>query len=82
MSIEELFMTLKNTKIFEKLNKSFNELKKGLKFKTFRGNIGSVDYEDLDNYDYNHDFADDDEYKRWGVLEHYLKSLIEIITNQ
>ena len=82
MSMEKLFMTLKNTKIFKKLNKSFNELKKGLKFKKFRGNIESVDYEDLDNYDYNHDFADDDEYKKLGVLEHYLKSLTEIITNQ
>ena len=82
MSMEKLFMTLKNTKIFKKLNKNFNELKKGLKFKRFRGNIESVDYEDLDNYDYNHDFADDDEYKKLGVLEHYLKSLIEIITNQ
>ena len=28
MSMEKLFMTLKNTKIFKKLNKSFNELKK------------------------------------------------------
>ena len=29
-------------------------------FKKFRGNTDSVDYEDLDNYDYNYDVADDD----------------------
>ena len=46
------------------------------------GNIDSVDYKDLDNYDYNYDFADDDEYRKIEVLEHYLKSLIKIITNQ
>ena len=44
-----------------KTNKSFNKLKKSLRFKKFRGDIGSVDYEDLDNYDYNYDFADADE---------------------
>ena len=33
-------------------------------FKRFNGNIDSVDYDDLDNYDYNHDFADDDEYRK------------------
>ena len=38
-------------------NKSLNELKKSLKFKKFCGNIDSVDYEDLDNYNCNYDFA-------------------------
>ena len=33
-------------------------------YKRFNGNIDSVDYDDLDNYDYNHDFADDDEYRK------------------
>ena len=43
-----------------------------MRFKRFHGNIDSVNYEDLDNYDYNYDFAaaaaadddddDDDEY--------------------
>ena len=33
-------------------------------FKRFHGTIDSVDYDDLDNYDYNHDFADDDEYRK------------------
>ena len=45
----------------KKTNKSFNKLKKSLRFKKFRCNIDSVDYEDLDNYDYNYDFADADE---------------------
>ena len=41
----------KNLSISEikKLNKSLNELKKSLKFKKSRGNIDSVNYEDLDN---------------------------------
>ena len=41
----------KNLSISEikNLNKSLNELKKSLKFKKSRGNIDSVDYEDLDN---------------------------------
>ena len=42
--------------------RNFNE--KSLMFKRFNGNIDSVDYDDLDNYDYNHDFADDDEYRK------------------
>ena len=29
-------------------------------FKMFHGDIDSVDYDDLDNYDYNYDFCDDD----------------------
>ena len=39
--------------------KNLTELKKSLRFKKFHGNIGSVHYEDLDNYDDNHDFVDD-----------------------
>ena len=48
----------------KKTDKNRNELEKGLMFKRFHGNIDSVDYDDLDNYDYNHDFADDDEYRK------------------
>ena len=51
-------------------------------FNKFHGNIDSVDYDDLDNYDYNYDFADDDEYRKIGSIRHYLKNLLEIITNQ
>ena len=57
---------LKTIKIFlyqkkKKASKSLNKLEKSLRFKKFCGNIDSVNYEDLENYDYNYDFADDDE---------------------
>ena len=32
-------------------------------FKKFHGDIDSVDFDDLDNYDNNYYFADDDEYR-------------------
>ena len=35
-------------------------------FKKFHGDINSVDYDDLDNYDNNYDFADDGEYRKIG----------------
>ena len=57
----------------KKTNKSFNKLKKSLRFKKFRCNIDSVDYEDLDNYDYNYDFADDDEYRKIGSIRTLFK---------
>ena len=41
--------------------KNLNELEKSLKFKTFYGNIDTVDYEGLDSYDYNYDIDDDDD---------------------
>ena len=65
----------------KKASKSLTKLKKSLRFKKFRGNIDSVNYEDLDNYDYNYDFADDDEYKKIGSIRTLFKEL-EIITNQ
>ena len=51
-------------------------------FKKFHADIDSVDYEDLDNYDNNYDFAKMMNTEKLEALEHYLKSLIEIITNQ
>ena len=65
-----------------KTNKSLNKLKKSLRFRKFCGNIDSVFYEDLDNYGDNYDFAEMINTEKLGLLEHYLKSLIEIITNQ
>ena len=50
----------------EEIRKNFNELEKSLIFKKIHGNIDSVDYDDLDNYDYNYDFAHDDEYRKIG----------------
>ena len=57
-----------------KINKSFNKSKKNLRFKIFQG-INSVHYEDLDNYDYNYDFADDDEYRKIGSIRTLFKEL-------
>ena len=47
----------------KKAKKNLNKFKK-----IFGGNIDSVDYEDLDNYDYNYDFVDDDEYREIGSI--------------
>ena len=44
-----------------------------MRFKRFHGNIDSVNYEDLDNYDYNYDFADDDEYRKIGSIRTLFK---------
>ena len=75
-----LFMFLKNKKYLSKSeipkkNKNLTKFKKSLRFKKFRGNIDSVDYEDLDNYDYNYDFADDDEYRKTGSIRTLFKEL-------
>ena len=50
-------------------------------FKKFHGDIDSVYYEDLDNYDDDH-CADDDEYRNIGSIRRLFKGLKEIITNQ
>ena len=55
----------------KKASKSLTKLKKSLRFKKLRGSIDSVNYEGLDNYDYNYD---DDEYRKIEVLEHHLKN--------
>ena len=41
--------------------------------KTFHANIDSVDYDDLDNYDDNYDFTDDDEYRKIGSIRTLFK---------
>ena len=53
--------------------KNLTELKKSLRFKKFHGNIDNVDYDDLDNYDDNYDFADDDEYRKIGSIRTLFK---------
>ena len=65
----------KNLSISEikEAGKSLTKLKKRLRFKKFRGNIDSVNYENLDNYDYNYDFADDDEYRKIGSIRTLFK---------
>ena len=55
-------------------------MKRSPRFKKFHSIIDSVDYEDLDNYDDNYDFADDDEYRKIGsvrtlIVEFYYKPI-------
>ena len=57
----------------KEVGKNLNELKKSLRFKKFHGDIDSVDYDDLDNYDDNYDFADDDEYREIKSVGRLLK---------
>ena len=59
----------------EEIRKNFNELEKSLMFKKFQGDIDSGDYKDLDNYDNNYDFADDDdEYRKIGSIRTLFKA--------
>ena len=57
----------------EEIRKNFHELEKSLMFKKFHGDIDTVDYHDLDNYDYNYDFSDDDEYRKIGSIRTLFK---------
>ena len=44
-----------------------------MKHKTFHGNVDAVDYNDLDNYDHNYDFVNDDEYRKIGSIRRLFK---------
>ena len=57
----------------KEVGKNLNELKKSLRFKKFHGDIDSVDYDDLNNYD-DDDFANDDEYRKIGSIRRLLKN--------
>ena len=57
----------------EEVGKNLNKLKQSLKSKKFQGNIDSGDFKDLDNYDYNYDFADDDKYIKIGSIRTLFK---------
>ena len=46
-----------------------------MRFKKICGNIYSVNYEYPDNYDYNYDFADDDEYRKIESIRTQFKEL-------
>ena len=50
-------------------------MEKSLRFKKFCGNTDSYNYEDLDNYDYNYDFGNDDEYRKIGSIRTLFKEL-------
>ena len=41
----------------------------------FDGDIDSIHYEDLDNYDYNYDFAVADEYRKIGNIKTLFKDV-------
>ena len=58
-----------------KTNKNLIELGESLKFKKFYGDIDTADYEDIDKYDYNYDFVDDDEYRKIGSIRILFKEL-------
>ena len=62
-----------STSEIEEARKNLIELRKSLRFKKFHGDIDSVDYDDLDNYDDNYDFADDDEYRKIGSIRTLFK---------
>ena len=66
------FYNAKKHKLFESeiegVRKNLNKFKKSVKSKKFQGNIDSVDYERLDNYDNNYDFADDDKYRKFESI--------------
>ena len=66
----------------KKTNKNFNKLRKSMRFKKFHGTIDSVDYDDLDNYIIIMVLLMTMNIEKLEALEHYLKSLMEIITNQ
>ena len=57
----------------KEVGKNLNELKKSLRFKKFHGDIDSVDYDDLNNYD-DDDFANDDEYRKIGSIRRLFKN--------
>ena len=59
----------------KKASKSLTKLKISLRFKNFHCNIDSLNYEDLDNYDYNYNFADDDEYRKIESIRTLFKEL-------
>ena len=65
----------------KKASKNLTKFKKNLRFKKFRDNINSVDYDDHGNYDGKYYFANDEEYRTLEALEHYLKSMAQITTN-
>ena len=65
----------------KEIRKNVNELEKNLKFKKFHGNIDSVNYEYLDNYDYNYDFTADDEYRKIGSIRTLFKEFASDYNN-
>ena len=66
------FYVIRNYKLLsiseiEEARRNLIELRKSLRFEKFHGDIDSIDYDDLDNYDANYDFAND-EYRKIGSI--------------
>ena len=57
----------------EEARENLNELEKSLKFKKFQGNVDSVDYDNLGNYDDNYDFANDYVYRKIASVRRLFK---------
>ena len=53
--------------------KNLTELKKSVKFKKFDSDVDSVNYDDLDNYDYNYDTDDGDKYRNIESIRRLFK---------
>ena len=75
---KKAFYDIKNyrhlsTSEIKEARKNLTELIKSLRFKKFHGDIDSVDYDVLHNYDDNYDFVDDDEYRKIGSVRRLFK---------
>ena len=75
---EKAFYDIKNyrhlsTSEIKEARKNLTELKKSLRFKKFQGDIDSVDYDVLHNYDDNYDFVNSDEYRKIGSVRRLFK---------
>ena len=57
----------------KKAGKNLTKLEKSLKFKMFHGDVDSVDYDDIDNYDDTYDADDDREYRKIGSIRRLLE---------
>ena len=62
-----------STSEIEEARKNLVELRKSLRFKKFNGDVDSINYGDLDDYD-DDEFADDDEYRRIGSIRRLFKN--------
>ena len=47
-----------------------------MRYKKLHGGIDAADYDGLNNYDDNYDFADDDEYKKIGSVRRLFKKFV------
>ena len=65
-----------STSEIKETRKNITKLKKSLRYKKLHGGIDAADYDGLNNYDDNYDFADDDEYKKIGSVRRLFKKFV------